>query len=298
MTVSLDVHYGRVIALFARLRRRSTIEREFRAELERFVEVAGRPDAEASPASRYGADSTAGWRILTVLATDPGIVHARLHAGVLQGEPDGSEPGDPIAPARAPDPLAFLPLEPPFRRALQPVATGQPLLRLDGGLGVDHLALTATAWTDARARRLDLEPLTDDDSAAVAAWRERGAPVFGRDLDLRLAPLVTLRLGDRFRVAKVLKTEFGGVHLRLYADRWVHRPGSVKPWRLTQRPVALTSLPRRDDLDLGPFSVDHLPLSHGAFRACKPEVAAPATLQRFELEPYHAWKATGGGWFA
>lgn len=93
----------------------------------------------------------------------------------------------------------------------------------------------------------------------------------------------------RYGVAKVLATDEGGVHVRLYSQRFEDRPATVNPSGLT-----LASFGRGDAT---PFSIGHLPLSHRSFQDWEPELVSHGTVSEEELEGYRMWQEAQGGYF-
>jgi hypothetical protein len=93
----------------------------------------------------------------------------------------------------------------------------------------------------------------------------------------------------RYGVAKVLATDEGGVHLRLYSQRFEERPATVNPSELT-----LGSFGRGDAT---PFSIGHLPLSHRSFQDWEPELISHGAVSEEELEGYRVWQEAQGGYF-
>jgi hypothetical protein len=102
--------------------------------------------------------------------------------------------------------------------------------------------------------------------------------------------LVTVSTDDgQFGVGKVLKVDHGGVHLRLYVQRFTRRP-------------AFAELPELSTAGFGPgfdnpFSIGHLPLSFKAFSAWQPEFLAHGDVLSDELEGYQMWLEAEAGYF-
>jgi hypothetical protein len=131
------------------------------------------------------------------------------------------------------DPADLKPLEPSIRSTANPLQIGQRLLLLDGGLGMAQIPLTPGAFSDARPVALASGPPDARADALVRGWEAHGSPTFGRDLGLRVVPLVTLPQDGSngpFGVAKILVATWREVHLRLYAGSWPDRPSWVDPW--------------------------------------------------------------------
>ena len=93
-----------------------------------------------------------------------------------------------------------------------------------------------------------------------------------------------------FAVAKILVADAGGVHTRLYVQRFDHRPRQNELGGLS---IAAFG-PGYDN----PFSIGHLPLSHDAFAAWQPElITRGAAISEEELEGYRMWLEAEGGYF-
>jgi len=93
----------------------------------------------------------------------------------------------------------------------------------------------------------------------------------------------------RYGVMKVLATDEGGVHVRLYSQRFDQRPASVNPSELALAPVGQG--------DATPFSIGHMPLSHHSFRGWEPELMSHGTVSEEELDGYRMWQEARGGYF-
>jgi hypothetical protein len=94
----------------------------------------------------------------------------------------------------------------------------------------------------------------------------------------------------RFAVMKVLAADAGGVHVRLYVQRFDRRPGPAGLGELSTAPFG----PGHDH----PFSIGHLPLSHASFATWQPELITrgPAVTEE-ELDGYRMWQDANGGYF-
>ena len=96
--------------------------------------------------------------------------------------------------------------------------------------------------------------------------------------------LYSLENGDgRYTVAKVLKVEPYGVHVRLYANKFQARPEKVDP--------ASLSLGTVHDKDPG---IGHLPVTHKQFQAWHPVFVTDSPVAEDELEGYREWRSAGG----
>jgi hypothetical protein len=94
--------------------------------------------------------------------------------------------------------------------------------------------------------------------------------------------------GSGFGVVKVLAVEPDAVSVRVYRERFPHRPPSVDPSGL--------SLGSIDDPN--GFGVGHLPLAPRDFALWFPVHLATVPVTDSELEGYRAWKEAGGGVFS
>lgn len=92
-----------------------------------------------------------------------------------------------------------------------------------------------------------------------------------------------------YGVAKILAADEGGVHIRVYVQRYAARPTTIDPAGLTLSDFLLTQT--------GPLSVGHLPLSHGTFAHWQPEHIAGGSVGEHELEGYRNWVDAEGGYF-
>jgi uncharacterized protein YndB with AHSA1/START domain len=285
LTYDLQVQLGAVSGVMERLTRGSTTKTG-RQELERFARFAGRPLFAPTAGSFYTVDGFAGFRVVKVIALDHDVVHLALIPGVAK-----ERPGD-IAEildneSRLDDPLALRPLDPPLRRTASSSIVGQPLLALDGGVGVPHLAMTIGAFADGLPEPAGDGRIYPDESEELDAWRNVSGPVLGRDLETSIVPLVSIKDGDRYAIAKLLRVEKRGVHIRLYANRFDIPPDELNPWTLR--------LDRHDAPDL---SIGHLPLSRSAFAEMEPAYERLAMRSSDELEGYRIWKDGSGEFFA
>lgn len=72
-----------------------------------------------------------------------------------------------------------------------------------------------------------------------------------------------------FGVAKILAADDGGVHARLYVQRFERRPQVGDLGELSTAPFD----PEHDN----PFSIGHIPLSHHSFGGWEPEIITRGT---------------------
>ena len=90
-------------------------------------------------------------------------------------------------------------------------------------------------------------------------------------------------------VAKLLAVDEGGVHVRLYAQRFRERPTEAELGELSTAPFG----PGHDN----PFSIGHMPLSHARFAGWRPEPICVRAVDEEELEGYRMWQEAEGGYF-
>jgi hypothetical protein len=110
--------------------------------------------------------------------------------------------------------------------------------------------------------------------------------------DVGEGDLCSIVSGERFRVAKILRTDDRAVHVRLYAETFWTRPVAVRPEDLT--------LGRVDDDVHG---IGHVPLAREEFERWEPVVIEHGTVEPEELEGYELWaeaeaRAGAGLWGA
>src|SRR6185369_1553087 len=93
--------------------------------------------------------------------------------------------------------------------------------------------------------------------------------------------LVSVADGEGFAIMKVLAVDDGGVHARLYAQRFAARPAHAELLKLSTDRVG----------EGQPFSIGHMPLSHTSFNNWQPQVVALAVeVSEEELEGYRMWE--------
>ncbi len=88
---------------------------------------------------------------------------------------------------------------------------------------------------------------------------------------------------------KVLATDAGGVHARLYVQRFPVRPSAADLGELTTAPFGTDHA--------NPFSIGHLPLSYASFSGWEPQALIRCTVEPDELEGYEMWREASGGYF-
>ncbi|HTR41481.1 MAG TPA: hypothetical protein VMH87_07680 [Pseudomonadales bacterium] len=114
--------------------------------------------------------------------------------------------------------------------------------------------------------------------------------LFRRPQQAQIIPgtICTVDDGEGFyRVAKVLVIDDGGVHARLYKNRWTERPQAVD----------MSTLSLGSVYDKDGFGMGHLPLTKRAFAAWKPIVLGLEEVRQEELDGYEIWKDGKGGYF-
>ena len=288
VTMSSELHVaggpiGRVLERVARNQNRA----EYQRELDRFAAVAARPGVEPGPpGSLVTADCGVGYRVLKILALDAVAVHVALLPGVAPRRPVDVLPyldGE----SRLDNPLALRPLPLSVRQAASKIVTGQPVLRLDGGIGVPHLALTPDAYGDARPEPVG-EPIEvwESERMEIEGWRRLGGPVLGREVDTGVTTLMTVKADDGYGFAKLLHVDRAAVHIRVYSDRWDIPPDDIDPWSLRLGRIAEPVI-----------GIGHVPLTRAAFAAWEPAFDRLVMLAPSELDGYRTWLKAAGGVF-
>lgn len=89
-----------------------------------------------------------------------------------------------------------------------------------------------------------------------------------------------------YRAVKVLAVDTGGIHIRLYANRWTERPTAIDPAELTMN----------SEKD-GSRAVGHMPLVRKSFLVMGPHSIGKAPVDDSELEGYAMWAEAKGGYF-
>jgi uncharacterized protein YndB with AHSA1/START domain len=294
-STELQVAGGPVGRLLERLGRRSS-RGEYQAELDRFASVVARPTSPPpADGSLVTLDSGGGIRVGKVLGfdRDAEIVHLAILPGTDRRRAvdlDAALDRETILR----DPLSLRPLDVKMSGLTAKLVTGSPHLRLDGGVGVPHVAMTLDAYSDALPEPTgrSVEVWTDERSE-VASWRAAGGPVLGRTADVEITPLLTIRVDPTdmdYAAAKVLRADRSGVHLRIYADRWAVPPDHIDPWALAPGTT--------DTVASGVLALGHIPLSHKAYASMEPKFDRLAMLGPRELEGYREWQEAQGGYFA
>jgi len=285
MSADLRVAGGPVGRMLERLSRGST-DKEIQAELERFAEVVPRTVAVPDVGALVTADSGGGFRLLKVLATEEDVIHLALYPGTDRERPTDPRPAlerqapsvDPVEPRR---------LDPSIRHTASKIVPGSPLLRLDGGAGVPHLAVTRDAYADMRPEVLsETLGVWAIEHREIESWRAADGPVLGRDPGAGLAALLTVKVDGSYGVIKILRKDGQAVHVRMYADRWETRPYDIDPWSLRLGTV--------HDPVMG---IGHLPISRAAIAEWDPRFERLVMIGPTELEGYRLWRDAAGGVF-
>lgn len=146
--------------------------------------------------------------------------------------------------------------------------------------------MTLGAFTDALPEPASTLPLHPYELDEVAGWRAASGPLLGRDLQTTIVPLVSIKDGEEYAIAKLLHVEMRGVHVRIYADRFGMPPEELNPWSLSL-----------DRWDAPNFSYGHMPLSRASFAAMEPGYERLVMCSTDELDGYRMWKEGKGGWF-
>ena len=95
----------------------------------------------------------------------------------------------------------------------------------------------------------------------------------------------SIRDGNVFAIAKVLKLEPNVVHIRIYKQHYPLRPRAIDPEALTLGTI--------DDKD--GFGMGHLPLRLEAFKERQPIFLTYIEVKPDELEGYNLWRESAEG---
>jgi hypothetical protein len=90
-----------------------------------------------------------------------------------------------------------------------------------------------------------------------------------------------------YRAIKLLSSDDGGLHLRLYGNSWVERPTHVDPKQLTLESTVENS----------PRAIGHMPLVRASFLAMGPRLLVKTVVEDSELDGYRMWEEAKGGYF-
>ena len=92
-----------------------------------------------------------------------------------------------------------------------------------------------------------------------------------------------------FAVLKVLKLDDGGVHVRLYSNRFSARPAS-----LDEKALFMAGMNREAGESLG---MGHAPLSTRTFSSWNAVFIQQSSVSDEELDGYRMWQEAKGGYF-
>ena len=105
--------------------------------------------------------------------------------------------------------------------------------------------------------------------------------------ELREGGYYSIRNGNAFSVAKILKLEEEIVHVRIYKQKFSERPASIERSKLTLGTIH----------DSDGFGMGHLPLRRKSFAASDPVFLTHSEVKPEELSGYDVWRdADGGVW--
>lgn len=93
----------------------------------------------------------------------------------------------------------------------------------------------------------------------------------------------------KYSIVKILKTDGGGVHLRIYSNLFPSRPTAVDESKLY-----MAGMDHKPHELLG---MGHSPISYESFRQWQPELIKVVPVQPDELEGYRMWLDAKGGYF-
>ena len=255
-----------------------------------------RAPAEVQVGRIYSLDSRAGiFRVGQLLAADERTAHVRLYAQRFKKRPERAD----LAELRLGLPGHYAeikPLGPTFKGAI----AGAPKvvwLLADGGFGMAHVPVSRVAFDDAEPTPLIDAGVAADHLAPVAAWQSRGGRVFGEAPEPTVGAFMSVVFEEHgFGIVKLLRSEFQGVHIRVYSNVFGERPAHVDEASLESRPPDLARV-MSGAVPTKPFAVGHLPLSHPSFIRWQPVVVALALVDPDELLGYEEWKLAKGGFF-
>ena len=119
-------------------------------------------------------------------------------------------------------------------------------------------------------------------------------------LRIRAGGLYSVAVDDRgYAVARVLATGRGGIHVRVYSNRYRERPA-----RIDRSQLFLATNPDLSQADLnatrpeerpdpGAFAIRHLPLRRASFAAWQPRLITVEPLEADDLVEVRSWRAAG-----
>lgn len=295
--------------------------RMWRPALEGLKRAIERANVTAHAGEVYALRGGGRIRIGRVIEVDDRWVHLELLPGSWKEVP--ATAADLEVGASAPkDAFAVRPLERTFRDVVALTRHGSDALLADGGFGIPHLPLTLAAFRAAEPRRVAFDVPGAVDGAHVEAWRRRGGVAFGDLLEPGVGAyysVVAQAMGVEaigFGIVKLLKTQFRGVHVRVFSNLFLERPTSVDESALemattdvaalvaslVEASLAETEMQAVDPTLLPPpptrpVAMEHLPLSHRTFGSWQPEFIRMALVEPEEMRGYEMWKREKGGFF-
>lgn len=92
-----------------------------------------------------------------------------------------------------------------------------------------------------------------------------------------------------YSIMKILKLEDGGVHVRVYSNRY-----KEIPFQIDDQTLYLAGINHKPEEKLG---MGHLPLSVESFKRMKVIYLKTVQVEESELDGYNLWKEEGGGFF-
>ena len=108
--------------------------------------------------------------------------------------------------------------------------------------------------------------------------------------DVREGALYTTKETDgSYGIVKVLKKDDGGVHLRVYSNRFEARPTSVR-----ESDLYMAGMDSKPGEQMG---MGHAPISWRSFRTWGAEFVQASSVAESELEGYRMWQEAEGGYF-
>lgn len=111
--------------------------------------------------------------------------------------------------------------------------------------------------------------------------------VFAGSFQIQPGGLYSVWSQSSYKVVKLLQADDGGVHIRIYANKWNERPQEVEPVQLTMTGENHEAM----------ASIGHLPLTRSCFLSMGPKLIATGSVHEDELDGYKMWKEAQGGYF-
>lgn len=246
-------------------------------------------------------------RIGRIIEVDARWVHLRLLAGTWTSVPS-SAPELVVQPRVPKDQFDIRALDRRLRNVVSWTQRGSDAVLVDGGFGLPHLPLTHEAFRNAEPQRLDLDLPPIDDQPRVEAWRRRGGAALGDLVEPRPGAYYSVAVQAMgvdaigFGVIKLLRTQFGGVHVRVYSNVFLERPTAVDELALETEAIDLERLMASESGEeqaglavSRPVAIAHLPLKHATFSSWRPEFIEMSLVEPDELSGYAVWKRAKGG---